>query len=66
MSTMRRRLGTGPTIPSPSPVGDEQPRLLAAERIDPGALLEAPGDREQASLQRGRRMLGTGHESRAS
>ncbi|MET7551907.1 hypothetical protein ACWD8L_35255 [Streptomyces sp. NPDC005133] len=26
MSTMRRRLGTGPTIPSPSPAGDEQPR----------------------------------------
>ncbi|WP_327434746.1 hypothetical protein [Streptomyces sp. NBC_01236] len=65
MSTMCRRLGTGPTIPSPSPAGDEQPRLLAAERVDPGALLEVRGDHEQAPLK-SRRMLGTGHQSGAS
>ncbi|MFJ4903926.1 hypothetical protein [Streptomyces sp. NPDC088727] len=37
MSTMRRRLGTGPATPVAPREGVEQARLLAAERIGPGA-----------------------------
>ncbi|WP_148022542.1 hypothetical protein [Streptomyces sp. OR43] len=63
MSTMRRRLGTGPTIPTTSPAGPEQPRLLAAERIEPGALLAARGDDQLAAARNGRRPLGPGAAS---
>lgn len=59
MSTMRRRLGTGPILPT-TPAGPEQPRLLAAERIEPGALLEARGNDQMAAAQKGRRNLGSG------
>ncbi|MDF6045707.1 hypothetical protein LRD69_26895 [Streptomyces sp. JH14] len=60
MSAMRRRLGAGTAIPSPSLAREEQPRLPAAERIDLGALLEARGGEQLVRVRKGRRMLGTG------
>ncbi|MFD7720733.1 hypothetical protein [Streptomyces sp. NPDC059814] len=59
MSTTRRPLGTGPVTPAPpQPSTEQQLRLLAAERIDPGARLTARGD--EAPEPRRRRKLGTG------
>ncbi|MGC5401873.1 hypothetical protein ACPXCP_39805 [Streptomyces sp. DT20] len=58
MSTTRRRLGTGPITPAEAQPGVQQLRLLAAERIEPGARLAARGD--EAVEERGRRRLGTG------
>ncbi|WP_371631861.1 hypothetical protein OG892_39770 [Streptomyces sp. NBC_00341] len=58
MSTMRRPLGTGPVTPAPQPSTEQQLRLLAAERIAPGARLTARGD--EAPEPRARRKLGTG------
>ncbi|MFF1925896.1 hypothetical protein ACFVW8_35680 [Streptomyces sp. NPDC058221] len=58
MSTMRRRLGTGPATPAAPREEAEQLRLLAAEHIAPGAHLTARGD--EALEPRGRRKLGTG------
>ncbi|MFI6653825.1 hypothetical protein ACIBI8_40420 [Streptomyces sp. NPDC050529] len=62
MSTMRRRLGTGPTLPTTTS-GPEQPRLLAAERIEPGALLATRGADQLAAARKGRRPLGPGSAS---
>lgn len=59
MST-RRRLGTGPnSTPRSTPTTDTAPRLLPAERVEPGALL---GDVERTGLadRKGRRDLGPG------
>ncbi|MFJ5851249.1 hypothetical protein [Streptomyces sp. NPDC092903] len=58
MSMMRRRLGTGPATPVAPREGVEQPRLLAAERIGPGARLAARED--EVPELRGRRRLGPG------
>lgn len=61
MST-RRPLGTGPTTTtrSTTPIAAPAPRLLPAERVEPGALLAGRTDAETAALQDGRRTLGTG------
>ena len=59
MST-RRRLGTGPSTTTRStPTTDTAPRLLPAERVEPGALL---GEVERQDLveRKGRRNLGPG------
>jgi hypothetical protein len=56
MST-RRRLGTGPTSTRTTPTTDTAPRLLAAERVEPGPLLAEAGHRETAD-RTGRRVLG--------
>lgn len=63
MST-RRPLGTGPSTTTPrSTTPIPAPRLLPAERIEPGALLGTPVDAEPTALQDGRRVLGTGPKS---
>ncbi|MEU0634055.1 hypothetical protein [Streptomyces sp. NPDC005989] len=64
MAFLRRRLGTGPTIPSPAPAGAEHPGRPAAERIGPSALL-VTRDGEQLPAQKGRRNLETGGSSPA-
>ena len=58
MST-RRRLGTGPSTTRSTPTTDTAPRLLPAERVEPGALL---GEVEQPDVadRKGRRTLGPG------
>jgi hypothetical protein len=58
MST-RRRLGTGPTSPRSTPTADTAPRLLAAERVEPGALLGEVEHRDVVD-RKGRRILGAG------
>lgn len=57
MSTARRRLGTGPTSTRTTPTTETAPRLLAAERADPGPLLGEAGHPEAAD-RNGRRVLG--------
>jgi len=59
MSTARRRLGTGPATTRSTPPTDTAPRLLAAERAEPDALL---GEVEQRDVvdRKGRRNLGPG------
>lgn len=57
MSTARRRLSTGPTSTRTTPTTETAPRLLAAERADPGPLLGEAGHREAAD-RNGRRVLG--------
>ncbi|WP_143203506.1 hypothetical protein [Streptomyces sp. CB02115] len=59
MSTPRRRLGTGPTTISSASPADVPPRLLAAERGDPGQLLDDDGH-QAAVAPGGRRPLGPG------
>lgn len=57
MSTLRRRLGTGPSTTRSTPSTDTAPRLLPAERVGPDALL---GEVERQDLvdRKGRRTLG--------
>lgn len=57
MSTARRQLGTGPTSTRTTAEEERAPRLLAAERVDPGPLLGEAGHRETAD-RNGRRVLG--------
>ena len=57
MSTARRRLGTGPMSTRTTAEEERAPRLLAAERVDPGQLLADAGHRETAD-RNGRRVLG--------
>jgi hypothetical protein len=59
MSTMRRRLGSGPSTTTSTPTTDTGPRLLPAERVEPTALL---GEVEHQDVvdPRGRRILGAG------
>ncbi|MFZ3475442.1 hypothetical protein ACODT4_41355 [Streptomyces sp. 2.9] len=58
MST-RRRLGIGPSTTRTTPTDDPQPRLLPAERVDPGRLLDDV--EHQAVVEaKGRRTLGPG------
>ncbi|MFD5415238.1 hypothetical protein [Streptomyces nojiriensis] len=59
MSTARRRLGTGPSTTRTTPTEGPQPRLLPAERVDPGRLLH---DVEHQAVvdAKGRRTLGPG------
>ncbi|MCX4682656.1 hypothetical protein OG413_46790 [Streptomyces sp. NBC_01433] len=59
MSTARRRLGTGPSTTRSTPPAGPAPRLLPAERIEPGQL---PGDGEHRAVAdpSGRRTLGPG------
>jgi len=59
MSTTRRRLGTGPATTRSTPTTDTAPRLLAAERVEPGALLGEVEHRDVAD-RKGRRNLGPG------
>ena len=59
MSTARRRLGTGPSTTRSTPSTDTAPRLLAAERVEPGALLGEVEHRDVAD-RKGRRNLGPG------
>jgi hypothetical protein len=59
MSTARRRLGTGPSTTRSTPTTDTAPRLLAAERVEPGALLGEVEHRDVAD-RKGRRILGPG------
>lgn len=59
MSTMRRRLGTGPTTTRSTPTTDPAPRLLAAERLEQGALL-GEVDHQDVAARKGRRNLGPG------
>jgi hypothetical protein len=59
MST-RRRLGTGPSTTARStPTTDPGPRLLPAERVEPGSLLGEVEHQEVAD-RKGRRNLGPG------
>jgi len=62
MSTARRRLGTGPSTTRSTPTTDTAPRLLAAERVEPGALLGEVEHRDVAA-PKGRRNLGPGNPS---
>lgn len=59
MSTMRRRLGTGPNTTSSTEPVNASDRLLPAERIEPAA---HPNDGEHRDVvePRGRRTLGPG------
>ncbi|MEU4933156.1 hypothetical protein AB0G54_42860 [Streptomyces yokosukanensis] len=59
MSTARRRLGTGPSTTRSTPTTGTAPRLLAAERVEPGALLGEVEHRDVVS-PKGRRNLGPG------
>lgn len=62
MSTARRQLGTGPATArsmTPTEPTDTAPRLLAAERVEPDALLGEVGHRDVVD-PRGRRTLGPG------
>jgi hypothetical protein len=59
MSTARRRLGTGPSTTRSTPTTDTSPRLLPAERVEPGALLGEVEHRDVAA-PKGRRILGPG------
>ena len=60
MSTMRRRLGTGPATTRSTPAADAGPRLLAAERVGPDVLL-GEAEHQGVTLDRkGRRPLGSG------
>ncbi|WP_190133439.1 hypothetical protein [Streptomyces mashuensis] len=59
MSTARRRLGTGPsTTRTTSPAGPA-PRLLPAERVEPGPLLD-DAEHQAVVEHKGRRTLGPG------
>ncbi|MFD5522302.1 hypothetical protein [Streptomyces sp. NPDC127066] len=58
MSTMRRRLGTGPSPSTTTPPTGTGPRLLPAERIEPEPLLEDVERQDVAELK-GRRILGS-------
>ncbi|MFE7113123.1 hypothetical protein ACFU98_42465 [Streptomyces sp. NPDC057575] len=60
MSNTRRRLGTGPSTTSSStpPVGPA-PRLLPAERVEPGQLLDDV-EHQAVADAKGRRTLGPG------
>ncbi|MET7313219.1 MULTISPECIES: hypothetical protein [unclassified Streptomyces] len=60
MSTMRRRLGTGPTTRTTSSADAESLRLLPAERIEPDTCLQEHDDGAQLPESRGRRTLGRG------
>lgn len=62
MSTARRRLGTGPSTTRSTPTTDTAPRLLAAERIEPGALL-GEVEHQDVAARKGRRNLGPGNPS---
>ncbi|MGW1902953.1 hypothetical protein ACWCQB_37555 [Streptomyces hirsutus] len=59
MSTARRRLGTGPSTTRSTPTTDAAPRLLPAERVDPGALL-GEVEHQDVADRKGRRNLGPG------
>ena len=59
MSTTRRLLGTGPATTRSTPPTDTAPRLLAAERVEPGALLGEVEHRDVVT-PKGRRNLGPG------
>ncbi|WP_405703585.1 hypothetical protein OG209_40795 (plasmid) [Streptomyces sp. NBC_01383] len=63
MSTTRRRLGTGPTTISSASSAEVTPRLLAAERGDPGQLVES-AEHQTVADPKGRRALGPGHDHR--
>jgi hypothetical protein len=60
MSTMRRRLGTGPTTTRSTPTTEAAPRLLAAERVEPGSLLGEVQYQDATADRKGRRTLGPG------
>ncbi|MEU4507581.1 hypothetical protein [Streptomyces sp. NPDC024089] len=59
MSTTRRRLGTGPSTSSSTPPVGPAPRLLPAERVEPGQLLDDV-ERQAVADAKGRRILGLG------
>lgn len=59
MSTMRRPLGTGPTTTRSTPPDAPAPRLLPAERVEPGALL-GDVEHQDVTVRKGRRILGPG------
>lgn len=61
MSTMRRRLGTGPeaSVSTTPPAGEPSPRLLPVERIAPSSG-GADVDRQAVAGRTGRRPLGEG------
>ncbi|KOG25965.1 hypothetical protein ADK35_08040 [Streptomyces viridochromogenes] len=60
MSTARRQLGTGPSTTRSTPTTDPGPRLLPAERVEPGALLGDVEHQDVTADQKGRRNLGPG------
>ncbi|MEH0549245.1 hypothetical protein QA802_41275 [Streptomyces sp. B21-105] len=60
MSTMRRRLGTGPVTTSSTPSAESGPRLLPAERVEPDVLLDDVDHQAVAADRVGRRVLGSG------
>jgi hypothetical protein len=59
MSTMRRRLGSGPSTTRSTTTTDTGPRLLPAERVEPTALL-GEVEHQDVTDQKGRRILGSG------
>ncbi|MGW9241286.1 hypothetical protein ACWGRL_21595 [[Kitasatospora] papulosa] len=59
MSTMRRRLGTGPSTIKSTPSVDSAPRLLPAERVEATSLLD-DDERQAVADPKGRRSLGPG------
>ncbi|MET8188793.1 hypothetical protein ABZV15_23895 [Streptomyces sp. NPDC005246] len=62
MSTMRHRLGTGPSTHTTASASAESFRLLPAERIGPGAHLADLDNDQAVASRKGRRILGTGTE----
>lgn len=56
---MRRPLGTGPSTTRSTPTTDPSPRLLPAERVEPGALL-GDVEHQEVTVRKGRRNLGSG------
>lgn len=59
MSTMRRRLGTGPSTTKSTPTTDTTPRLLPIERAEPDTPLEKI-ERPDVDARKDRRNLGPG------
>ncbi|MBK3540223.1 hypothetical protein JHN61_29275 [Streptomyces sp. MBT67] len=59
MSTARRRLGTGPSTTRTTPPDGPGPRLLPAERVEAGQLLDDV-EHQAVADQKGRRVLGPG------
>jgi hypothetical protein len=59
MSTARRPLGTGPSTTRSTTTTDPSPRLLPAERVEPGALL-GEVEHQDVAARKGRRNLGPG------
>ncbi len=59
MSTARRPLGTGPSTSTSTLAAGPAPRLLPAERVEPGQLLD-DNERQAVADPKGRRTLGPG------